>query len=251
MQQSLLDRLVELMKLENREEWERLCHHAYATQPKVTCWTRGRRRLRVRDLPTAKDWLDQLANLPSRSPEKAARKCYRRGDPRASTDTLLTDWLCWNCVQFFADAYRNQMVGRTKGSLERKPLDPALITAETLRFDADELELDGGKLVIVDVRIEPAPAPLPSPSAPPVRKPVMKVRQPPGRPREIDRDAITGVATDCAKKGVEEFLDRFVERVSHECGERRPPVRTPKSRSDKRDICRPIWDAARGKITQK
>jgi hypothetical protein len=124
MQQSLLDRLVELMKLDTPEEWARLCHHAYATQPKVTCWTRGRCRLRIRDLPTAKDWLDQLANLPSRSPEKAARKClrnYRRADPRASTDTLLTDWLCWNCVQRFADVYRNQMVGRIKGSLERKP----------------------------------------------------------------------------------------------------------------------------------
>jgi hypothetical protein len=160
MQQSLLDRLVGLMKLDNPEEWERLCHHAYATQPRVTCWTRGRRRLRLRDLPTAKDWLDQLANLPTRSPEKAARKClrsYRRGDPRASTDTLLTDWLCWNCVQRFADVYRNQMVGRIKGNLERKPLDPALITAETLRFDPDELVLDGGEFIIVDVRVEPAP----------------------------------------------------------------------------------------------
>ena len=157
MQQSLLDWLVELMKLDYPEDWARLCHHAHATKQALAGdWTRGRRRLRIRDLPTAKDWLDQLANLPSRSPDQAARRClrsYRRGDPRASTDTLLTDWLCWNCVQRFADVYRNQMVGRIKGTLESKPLDPALITAETLRFDPDELVLDGGELIIVDVRV--------------------------------------------------------------------------------------------------
>jgi hypothetical protein len=60
------------------------------------------------------------------------------------------------------------MVGRIKGSLERKPLDPALITAETLRFDPDELVLDGGELIIVDVRVEPAP--LPNLSGAPINK---------------------------------------------------------------------------------
>src|SRR5437660_12406306 len=35
----------------------------------------------------------------------------------------------------------------------------------------------------------------------------------PGRPREYDVDgAITGVAKDCATKGVEDYLDRFVAR---------------------------------------
>jgi len=143
------------------------------------------------------------------------------------------------------------MVGRTKGSRETKPLEPALIRPEALRFDPDELVLDKGELTIVDVRVEPAPAPLPSPSAAPVRKPVMKVRLPGGRPREIDRDAITGVAKDCAEKGVEDHLDPFAARVRHECGLRRPRIKTPKSRSQMREICRPIWDAARGESTQK
>jgi hypothetical protein len=66
-------------------------------------------------------------------------------------------FLCGRFIQHFADAFRDQMVGRKKGTRKVKPLDPALITAETLRFDPDELVLDGGELVIVDVRVEPAP----------------------------------------------------------------------------------------------
>jgi hypothetical protein len=49
------------------------------------------------------------------------------------------------------------MVGRIKGSLETKPLEPALIRPEALRFDPDELVLDKGELIIVDVRVGPAP----------------------------------------------------------------------------------------------
>ena len=60
------------------------------------------------------------------------------------------------------------MVGRTKGSRETKPLEPALIRPEALRFDPDELVLDGGELIIVDVRVEPAP--LPNPSGAPINK---------------------------------------------------------------------------------
>jgi hypothetical protein len=101
---------------------------------------------------------------------------------------------------------------------------------------------------IVDVGVEAAPA-QPSPSAAaPVRKPVVSGLRG-GRPPEFDYAAITEVIKDCATKGVEEFLDRFAERVREECGRRH--VRTPKSRTQMRDICRPIWDAARGESTQK
>ena len=55
------------------------------------------------------------------------------------------------------------MVGRIKGSLETKTLEPALIRPEALRFDPDELVLDKGELIIVGVRVEAAPAQPPSP----------------------------------------------------------------------------------------
>jgi hypothetical protein len=231
MPQLLLDRLIEFIKLYHPEDWRHLCHHAHEDEPGV-------------------------------SPESAARWFLRSfgrkldSDPKASGDT---EWLCWKCIDLFCDAFRNQMVGRKRGTLEITPLPPALITPETLRFaggsSPDELVLDDGELIfvdvtIVDVRVEPAPASLPSPSAPPVRKPVMKGRLPSGRPPEYDDDAIAGVAKNCAKHGVEEFLARFVERVSHECGDSRPPIRAPKL-TKMRDICRPIWDAARGESTKK
>jgi hypothetical protein len=227
MQKSLLDWLVELMERDYPEDWERLCHRAQ---------------------PIEGD--DELARLASMqywlTAEGTARiRSYNRRDILEPLPSYEISELCRTCIEHFADAFRSQMVGRIKGTLDMKPLDPALITVETLRFDPDELVLDEGKLIIVDVRIEPAPAPLPSPSARPVSKPDM----PSGRPREIDHAAITGVAKDCAKKGVEEFLARFVERVLHECGERRPPIRAPKSRSQMREICRPIWNVARDKNT--
>jgi hypothetical protein len=70
-------------------------------------------------------------------------------------ELLEADRLCRDCIQLFVDAVRSRMVGRIEGTLEMKRLDPALITTETLRFDPDELMLDGGKLIIRDVRVEP------------------------------------------------------------------------------------------------
>jgi hypothetical protein len=190
------------------------------------------------------------------SPEEAMRlrlRVYRRYDIAAfgsGTEVGDINKLLKKFVEHFADVFRHQMVGRIKGSLETKALEPALIRPEALRFDPDELVLDKGQLTIVDVRVEPALTPLPSPSTAPVGKPVVN-RPPGGRPPELDYDAITGVAKDCATKGVEEFLDRFAARVRDECGFHRPPIRTPKSRTQMRKICRPIWDAARGESTQK
>ena len=43
--------------------------------------------------------------------------------------------------------------GRAQGTLETRRLEPRQIRAGALRFDPDELVLDKGKLVIVDVRI--------------------------------------------------------------------------------------------------
>jgi hypothetical protein len=228
MQRSLLDQLIELTKSDYPDDYVRFGHLACAIEGEAVSLDEAvRRRLRVHGRYDLAGFSSRLAH------EVSASRV-----------------LCKKFVEHFADVFRNQMVGRTKGSRETNPLEPALIRSEALRFDPDELVLDKGELTIVDVRIEPAPAPLPSQSAAPVGKPGKKVRLPGGRPREIDRDAITGVAKDCAKKGVEEFLDRFVERVCHECRERRPLIRTPKSRSHMREICRAIWDAARGKSTQ-
>jgi hypothetical protein len=129
MPQSLHDRLVELNKRDYRGDWLLLCHHAHADDP---------------DVP----------------PENAARRflrSYRRKhvmDPMASVET---DWLCWSCIQHFVDVYGNRMVGRIKGTLDMKPLDPALITTETLLFYPDQLELEDGELIIENVRVEPAP----------------------------------------------------------------------------------------------
>ena len=77
-------------------------------------------------------------------------------------------FLCGKIIQHFVDVYRDQMVGRKKGTRKVKPVDPALVRAWVLRFDPDELVLDGGELIIVDVRVEPAP--LPNPSGAPINK---------------------------------------------------------------------------------
>jgi hypothetical protein len=139
MRQSLLDRLVELIKLDYPDDWERLCHHAQ------TNWE-----------PSLEDIIG-VAVWPG--PERAARqwlKSYRQRRFLHPQPSLETKRLCGKYIQLFSDVFRHQMVGRIKGTLEIKPIDPSLITAETLRFDPDELILDEGALIIVDVRVEPA-----------------------------------------------------------------------------------------------
>ena len=103
------------------------------------------------------------------SSEEAMRlrlRVYRRYDIAAfGSGTEVGDFnkLLKKFVEHFADVYRHQMVGRIKGSLETKTLEPALIRPEALRFDPDELVLDKGELIIVGVRVEAAPAQPPSP----------------------------------------------------------------------------------------
>jgi hypothetical protein len=62
-------------------------------------------------------------------------------------------------LEHFSDVFCDHTwIGRAQGTLETRRLEPRQIRAGALRFDPDELVLDKGKLVIVDVRIEPAPA---------------------------------------------------------------------------------------------
>ena len=74
-------------------------------------------------------------------------------------------------------------------------------------------------------------------------------RRLPGRPREYDRDAIIVVAKDCAKKGVEDYLDRFVERVRVEY-KNRHNKKAPKP-TQMEEILRPIWNDERAKSAKK
>jgi hypothetical protein len=64
-----------------------------------------------------------------------------------------------------------------------------------------------------------------------------------GRPREYDHGALTGVAEDCAMTVVEDYLDRFVERVRHECKLRH--IKAPKD-TVLTDICKLVFLRAKG-----
>jgi hypothetical protein len=235
MQQSLLDRLVELMERDYREDWESLCHHAQA-------------------------------DFPDLSPEEAARRCLRAHNRSyfriCDVRSAETDSLCWKYIQLFVDAFRNQMIGRIKGTLEKKLLDPALITMWTLRFDPDELVLDGGKLIIVDVRVEPAdrfssaailkpdmrsepeqpttPAPLPHAAAALVRKLSGKEWVSSNLKSELLALTITEAANVLAKQSetaancIKPLQPRYVEKVLRDLGHwPKAPGGSPKQRPSK------------------
>jgi hypothetical protein len=140
---------------------------------------RAEASLQSEHLPSQHD----LDPAPSKSPEEAARTYLRRYQRRGPLDPMLlpveAHFLCGKFIEHFVDVYRDQMVGRKKGTRKRKPLEPALIKAGALRFDPDELELDGGALIIVDVRVDemrsepqqpPTPAPPPDAAAALARK---------------------------------------------------------------------------------
>jgi hypothetical protein len=89
---------------------------------------------------------------------------YRRYDiagfsPSLGREVSASNELRKKFVDHFADVFRDHTwIGRAPGTLETRRLEPRQIRAGALRFDPDELVLDKGKLVIVDARIEPAPA---------------------------------------------------------------------------------------------
>ena len=138
MQRSLLDQLIELTKLDYPDDYVRFGHLACAIEGEAVSLDEAvRMRLRVH-----------------------GRYDLAAFSPRLAHEVSESRTLCKKFVEHFADVFRNQMVGRTKGSRETKPLEPALIRPEALRFDPDELVLDKGELIIVDVRINAAAAPV-------------------------------------------------------------------------------------------
>jgi hypothetical protein len=197
MQQSLLDRLVELMERDYPKDWARLCHLAHSREQAFTeliafagkhqtdqlahgpthmpqgllglagpaqdheivgvaHHARAEAALQPEHPPSQHD----LDPVPTPSPEEAARAYLRRYQRRGALEPIPSveiDWLCGRFVGHFADVVRDRLVGRKKGTLEKAPIDSGLVRARTLRFDPDELVLDGGELIIVDVRVGPAP----------------------------------------------------------------------------------------------
>jgi hypothetical protein len=132
----LLDHLIELIKAHYPDDWVRFCHLARIIERDASEDEAARRRLRV----------------------------YRRYDIAGFSSSLgrevsASNELRKKFVEHFADVYRDHpWTGRAQGTLETRRLEPRQIRAGALRFDPDELVLDKGKLVIVDVRIEPTPA---------------------------------------------------------------------------------------------
>ena len=130
----LLDWLIELIKADYPDDWVRFCHLARIIERDASDDEAARRRLRV----------------------------YRRYDIAGFSSSLgrevsASNELRKKFVEHFADVYRDHTwAGRAQGTLETRRLEPRQIRAGALRFDPDELVLDKGKLVIVDVRIEPA-----------------------------------------------------------------------------------------------
>jgi hypothetical protein len=135
-QRALLDHLIELIKADYPKDWERFCHLARIIERDASDDEAARRRLRV----------------------------YRRYDiagfsPSLGREVSASNELRKKFVDHFAEVFRDHTwIGRPRDTLETRWLEPRQIRAGALRFDPDELVLDKGKLVIVDVRIEPAPA---------------------------------------------------------------------------------------------
>ena len=131
----LLDWLIELIKADYPDDWVRFCHLARIIERDASDDEAARRRLRV----------------------------YRRYDIAGFSSSLgrevsASNELRKKFVEHFADVFRDHpWTGRAQGTLETRRPEPHQIRAGALRFDPDELVLDKGKLVIVDVRIEPVP----------------------------------------------------------------------------------------------
>ena len=132
----LLDWLIELIKADYPGDWVRFCHLARIIERDASDDKAARRRLRVHRRCDIAGFSSSLGREVSASNE--LRKKF---------------------VDHFADVFRDHTwIGRAPGTLETRRLEPRQIRAGALRFDPDELVLEKGKLVIVDARIEPAPA---------------------------------------------------------------------------------------------
>jgi hypothetical protein len=79
-----------------------------------------------------------------------------------------------------------------------------------------------------------------------VRSVVARLRS--GRPRDYNHDAITGVAEACIAIGVDDYLDRFVERVRNVCKLRH--IQSPRD-TVLTKICAPIYKREHAKIAKK
>jgi len=135
-QRALLDHLIELIKADYPDDLVRFCHLARIIERDASDDEAARRRLRVFRRYAIAGFSSSLGREVSASNE--LRKKF---------------------VEHFADVFRDHpWTGRAQGTLETRRPEPRQIRAGALRFDPDELVLDKGKLVIVDVRIEPAPA---------------------------------------------------------------------------------------------
>jgi hypothetical protein len=66
----------------------------------------------------------------------------------------------------------------------------------------------------------------------------------PGRPPVYDYDAIATVAQELLQKGVDDYFERFAERLENECKAR--GIKVPK-RSQMRKRFRPMFEAARAR----
>jgi hypothetical protein len=103
------------------------------------------------------DW-SRLLQLEGQS-EEAARWRLHEYSKRYSAVGIPPEvaTLCEKFVKHFTDVYRDRLVGRRKGDPETRRIPPALIQPQALRFCPDELVLDKGQLVFVDVRVELVP----------------------------------------------------------------------------------------------
>jgi hypothetical protein len=68
-----------------------------------------------------------------------------------------------------------------------------------------------------------------------------------GREREYAYEPIQEVARDAIKRGVDDLKSTFFDRVRHECGERRPRIRTPDDDRTMGRIVGAIYDAAKAR----
>jgi hypothetical protein len=71
--------------------------------------------------------------------------------------------------------------------------------------------------------------------------------RPPGRPPEHDYGAMDHVAQELLLIGVDDYLDRFIERIRNECKAR--GIKVPE-RGQMRKHFKPMWDAARAQIAK-